>query len=64
MKESFWTKPPSSSASSSESSSQAERVMVGNSEEELDFLKVFCCLILFLMDCGAGEPISRCRSGI
>ena len=30
----------------------------------LTFLKVFCCLILFLMDCGAGEPIRRCRSGI
>ena len=82
MKESFCTNP-SSSSSSSESSSQAERVMVGNSEEELDwswqnnlrsqfmdsavsltFLKVFCCLILFLMDCGAGEPIRRWRSGI
>ena len=30
----------------------------------LTFLKVLCCLILFLMDCGAGEPISLCRSGI
>lgn len=36
MNESFWTKPSSSSYSSSESSSQAESVMVGNSEEELD----------------------------
>ena len=30
----------------------------------LTFLKVFCCLILFLMDWGAGEPIRRWRSGI
>ena len=33
--ESLWTKP--SSSSSSESSSQAERVMVGKSEEEPDW---------------------------
>ena len=34
------------------------------SDEWLTFLNVFCCLILFLMDWGAGDPMSRCLSGI
>ena len=42
INESFWTLPSSSSYSSSESSSQAESVMVGNSEEELDWVDKKC----------------------